>query len=255
MRSPDAMERLCLALHEGLAAGKVDPLLVSMEFAFDFTCVRPFTEGNGRMNRPLTLLPLYRSGYLVGKYVSVEKEIERPKGSYYEVLAESSRGRAEGANDPGPFVRSMPGVLLECHCVLERRASAVRSARLTKAERVDAAPRESVGKVTKADLMAARPGVSRTTVERTLASLLAAGEIEKVDRLRLAGAWRPPRVVGRVLRMPSGSLARRAASLDRPGPAASNPYIEIVLAICRRAPLDPLQRGPSAPDRAARQLA
>lgn len=189
--TPDAVERLCAALREGLSRGGADPLLVSMEFVLDFTCVHPFGDGNGRMSRLLTLLLLYRCGYLVGKYVSVEREIERTKGDYYDALAESSAGWAEGANDPGPFVRYMLGVVLACYRYLGRRVGAVRSARLTKSERVEAALRGSVGKVTKADLLEACPGVSRTTVERVLAALLARGAIEKVGGGRSTGyVWR-----------------------------------------------------------------
>ena len=113
--TPDAVGRLCAALREGLSAGRVDPLLVSMEFVLDFTCVHPFGDGNGRMSRLLTLLLLYRCGYMVGKYVSVEGEIERTKGDYYGALAESSRGWDEGENDPGPFVRYMLGTVLACY--------------------------------------------------------------------------------------------------------------------------------------------
>ena len=44
------------------------------------------------MSRLLTLPLLYRSGYDVGKYVSIEKEVERTKETYYKALATSSRG-------------------------------------------------------------------------------------------------------------------------------------------------------------------
>lgn len=189
--TPDAVGRLCAALREGLAARAVDPLLVSMEFVLDFTCVHPFTDGNGRMSRLLTLLLLYRCGYMVGKYVSIEKEIERTKGDYYDALAESSRGWAGGANDPGPFVRYMLGVVLAAYRDLGERVGAVSGARMSKAERVEGALRASVGKVTKAQLMERLPGVSQTTVERALASLLAAGRIEKVGAGRATGyVWR-----------------------------------------------------------------
>ncbi len=189
--TPDAVGRLCAALREGLSAGRVDPLLVSMEFVLDFTCVHPFGDGNGRMSRLLTLLLLYRCGYMVGKYVSVEGEIERTKGDYYGALAESSRGWDEGENDPGPFVRYMLGTVLACYRELSDRVSALRGAGATKAGRVEEALRRSVGRVTKADLLEACPGVSRTTVERALAAMLADGKIEKVGGGRSTGyVWR-----------------------------------------------------------------
>ncbi len=64
----------------------VDPLLIIPVFLHDFLCIHPFTDGNGRMSRLLTLLLLYKSGYLVGKYISIEKHIEKTKDAYYDAL-------------------------------------------------------------------------------------------------------------------------------------------------------------------------
>ena len=67
------MERLCAEYNEQIANGVYDPILVSLLFAFDFVSIHPFNDGNGRMSRLLTLLLLYRNGYTVGKYISLEK--------------------------------------------------------------------------------------------------------------------------------------------------------------------------------------
>jgi Fic family protein len=57
-------------------------------FVLDFLCVHPFNDGNGRMSRLLTLLLLYRTGYIAGKYISIEKLIENSKETYAEVYIE-----------------------------------------------------------------------------------------------------------------------------------------------------------------------
>lgn len=176
----DAMERLCSAYRDAIASESIDPLLASLMFAFDFTCIHPFNDGNGRMSRLLTLLLLYKAGYLVGKYVSIEKEIERTKGGYYDALAASSEGWHEGANDAGPFVRYMLGIILAAYREFEDRVSLVTGARLSKAERVEAVLRGSVGKVTKGDILESCPDISKITVERALAALLVDGKVEKV---------------------------------------------------------------------------
>ncbi len=75
--TPDAVEAICEEYRYQMDVGTYDPLLVSLVFAFDFVSIHPFNDGNGRMSRLLTLLLMYRSGYDVGKYVSIEKEIER----------------------------------------------------------------------------------------------------------------------------------------------------------------------------------
>lgn len=48
--------------------------------------MRWYDNGNGRMSRLLTLLLLYKADYMVGKYISIEKNIEETKESYYDLL-------------------------------------------------------------------------------------------------------------------------------------------------------------------------
>lgn len=105
--TPGAVERICEEYRLRVEQGVYDPLLVSLIFVFDFASVHPFSDGNGRTDRLLTLLLLYRSGYTVGKYVSIEKEIERTKETYYEALTASSVGWQDGENDYTPFVTYM----------------------------------------------------------------------------------------------------------------------------------------------------
>lgn len=85
------MEELCRAFEEAMATGEIDPLLLIPMFILDFLCIHPFNDGNGRMSRLLTLLLLYRSGYIVGKYISIERMIENSKELYYECLGKVLR--------------------------------------------------------------------------------------------------------------------------------------------------------------------
>ncbi len=189
--TPDAMEKLCAALKAGIDSGENDPLLLSLMFVFDFTCIHPFNDGNGRMSRLLTLLLLYKTGYLVGRYVSIEKEIERTKGDYYDALARSSVDWESGENDPGPFVRYMLGVVLAAYRDLESRIDAVLTAKATKTERVEAFLGSSIGKVTKSQIIEACPDISQITVERALHALVNEGKIEKVGGGRGSGyVWK-----------------------------------------------------------------
>lgn len=178
--TPETTEKLCNALKRALETESMDPLLASLLFVFDFTCIHPFNDGNGRMSRLLTLLLLYKTGYEIGKYVSIEKEIERTKGAYYDALAASSEGWGENANDPGAFVRYMLGVLLATYRDFEDRISLVSQTSATKPKRIEAFMRKRVGKVRKRDILDALPDISETTIERTLSELLKAGKIEKL---------------------------------------------------------------------------
>ena len=90
--TPGAMESLCDAFQTAAQDAELDPLLLIPIFILDFLCIHPFNDGNGRMSRLLTLLLLYRSGYLVGKYISIEKLISDTKETYYEALQEAVTG-------------------------------------------------------------------------------------------------------------------------------------------------------------------
>lgn len=178
--TPQAVEELCSAFAYAIEAETMDALLASLLFVFDFTCVHPFNDGNGRMSRLLTLLLMYKAGYYVGKYISIEKEIERTKDAYYDALARSSEGWSENANDPGPFVRYMLGVILASYRDFESRLSLVSQAKASKPERIEAYLRDHLGKARKSEIAQALPDISETTIERTLAALLKAEKIEKI---------------------------------------------------------------------------
>lgn len=180
--TPAAMDELCGAYRAAIDAGKYDPLILACMFVLDFTCIHPFNDGNGRVSRLLTLLALYRAGYLVGKYVSIEKTIEDSKATYYEALKASSAGWNTNENDYEPFARYMLGIILGACRDLESRMIEIDSAGRSKADRVAAVFERKLGKLKKSDILAECPDISETTVERTLHDLLKSGVIEKVGR-------------------------------------------------------------------------
>lgn len=97
--TPGAVENLCNAYEQAIANEKIDSLILIPTFICDFFCIHPFNDGNGRMNRLLTLLLLYKNGYSVGKYISIEKQIEKTKDRYYDTLEESDAGWHEEEYD------------------------------------------------------------------------------------------------------------------------------------------------------------
>ena len=88
--TPQDVEKLCKAFDDAVSTNEIDSLLLIPMFILDFLCIHPFNDGNGRMSRLLTLLMLYREGYNVGKYISIEKLIENSKETYYDALQNSS---------------------------------------------------------------------------------------------------------------------------------------------------------------------
>ena len=178
--TPEAMENLCNAFNDVVNQMDIDPLLLIPVFILDFLCIHPFNDGNGRMSRLLTLLMLYRAGYIVGKYISLEKLISDSKESYYEALGDSSAGWHEGENDYIPFIRYMLGVILAAYRDFGSRVETLIAKGLSKPGRVREIIRNTTGRITKAQIMALCPDISQITVERALRDLLISGEIIKI---------------------------------------------------------------------------
>jgi len=188
--TPVAMDALCNALQEASADPELDSLLLMPMFILDFLCIHPFNDGNGRMSRLLTLLLLYRSGYFVGKYISLERLIADSKETYYEVLQDSSSGWHEGTNDYLPFVRYMLGVVTAAYREFSSRVDILITRRLSKPDRVREIIHSNTGKITKTQIMLQCPDISQKTVERALADMLKNGEIIKIGGGRYTSyAW------------------------------------------------------------------
>lgn len=183
-QTADAMLNLCSRYNDAIEAGTYDPLLLMPIFILDFLCVHPFNDGNGRMSRLLTLLLLYRAGFIVGKYISIEMLIERSKDSYYEALQESSQDWHENGNTYLPFLKYMLGVVVKAYNEFEDRVEYIRYRKVSKPERIKAIIERTAGKITKKEISQACPDISLTTIERTLADLMAAGYIDKIGRGR-----------------------------------------------------------------------
>ncbi|MBR3943935.1 MAG: Fic family protein [Akkermansia sp.] len=182
--TPEAMRTLCEAYNEAVALEHYDPLMLMVLFIFDFLCIHPFNDGNGRMSRLLTLMLLYQHGYIVGKYISLEKLIEENKQTYYETLQESSTGWDAGNNNYLPFLQYQLGIILKAYREFERRVEHVTSAKLNKMERIRMMFEQKPGKIRKADIMTACPDISVSLIERTLKQMLDNGEIRKIGASR-----------------------------------------------------------------------
>lgn len=205
--TPELVQQACTAYSDAIRDRRTDPLLVTAMFIFDFTCIHPFNDGNGRMSRLLTLLLLYRAGYNVGKYISIEHLIELSKETYYEALAASTVGWNDNMNDYTPFVNYLLGIILSACKEFDERLTeltgvvasaeaapkntAVRSPKPTKEQRITALFERTLSPLSKAEIHAQLPDISISTIERALKSLLDAGSIIKI------GAGRSTRYVKR----------------------------------------------------------
>ena len=182
--TPEVMRALCDAYNEAVAQGYYDPLMLMVLFIFDFLCIHPFNDGNGRMSRLLTLLLLYQHDYIVGKYISLEKLIEENKQTYYETLQESSVDWDAERNNYLPFLRYLLSIILKAYREFEARVEHIVTTKMGKAERIRQVFEQKPGKICKADIVNYCPDISLSFIERTLKQMLEAGEIKKIGAAR-----------------------------------------------------------------------
>lgn len=175
-----AMEEMCGAFIEEWNRNRIEKLVIIPMFILDFLCIHPFNDGNGRMSRLLTLLLLYKAGFIVGKYISIEMIIEKTKESYYETLRESGKGWHENENDYGSFIKYFLGTLLKAYSEFEERVAYLSQGKKSKSERIEILLKNTLGKMSKRQILENCPDISTRTVERTLSELLNAGKIQKV---------------------------------------------------------------------------
>lgn len=180
LKTADEVDLICKAYDEAVGLG-ADPLLAIPMFILDFLCVHPFNDGNGRMSRLLTLLLLYRSGYIVGKYISIERVIEQSKETYYETLHQSAQGWHENENDYAPFVCYLLGTVVAAYRDFSSRVQLLVTSGMSKPERVRDLIRNTLGKIAKTEIMEKCPDISQATIQRTLIELQKQGEILKLS--------------------------------------------------------------------------
>lgn len=178
--TPQAMEQLVLAYMDAKNNANINQLLLIPCIIFDFLCIHPFKDGNGRMSRLLSLLLLYKSGFDAGKYVSFEEQINNSKGYYYETLRQSSTSWETNENTYVPFIQNFLSTLYLCYKELDKRFHVVNSNKITKKARIEATVLNSLTAISKAEICSILPDVSPTTVEAVLGTMVKEGLIQMI---------------------------------------------------------------------------
>ena len=176
--TPEAIRNLCDEFNKCIDNDSVEDLLLIPTFISDFVCIHPFSDGNGRMSRLLTTLLLYRLGYYVGKYISIEKLIEKNKDAYSDALNKVDRGWHENDNDPTLFIKYILRILLTAYREFEDRMSLV-EAKQSSYDYVKNTIDQILGKFSKAELLEKCPSIAKSTLEATLKKLVEDGFIKK----------------------------------------------------------------------------
>ena len=176
--TPEALDRICEEYNRVIGNLELEPLIAIPVFIHDFLCIHPFNDGNGRMSRLLTTLLLYRSGFYIGKYISLEAKIAGNKDLYYNALLASQNGWHEGEDDPVPFIKYLLGTVLAAYRDFEDRFAIVETKR-SALEMVRLASRNKIGHFTKQDIRELCPSLSVSSVEGALRKLVASGELKR----------------------------------------------------------------------------
>ena len=176
--TPEALDRICEEYNRVIGNMELEPLIAIPVFIHDFLCIHPFNDGNGRMSRLLTTLLLYRSGFYVGKYVSLEAKIAKNKDLYYEALAACQIGWHEGTEDIVPFIKYLLGTILAAYKDFEDRMALV-EIKLPALEMVRRASLNKIGRFNKQDMRELCPTLSDSSIEGALRKLVASGELKK----------------------------------------------------------------------------
>ncbi len=187
-KTPGEVDALCDNYHRLMDAGHIPPLLLTSTLVFDLLCIHPFRDGNGRVSRLLTTLLLTQQGFIVGRYVSLERLIEESKEDYYHVLGECSQGWHEGRNPVLPWWNYFLGIVRRGYVEFSRRVEGY-AGQPAKTELARRSILAQVGDFTLADIQSELPGVSSQLLKKVLADMKAAGQVSLVGRGRGA-KWR-----------------------------------------------------------------
>ena len=176
--TPEALERICDEYNRVIGNMEAEPLIVIPIFIHDFLCIHPFNDGNGRMSRLLTTLLLYRNGFYVGKYISLEAKIAKNKDLYYAALRQAQEGWHEGTEDAVPFIKYLLGIILSAYRDFEDRFSLVEQKK-PALETVRQATLSKIGRFSKQDIRELCPALSVSSIEGALRKLVASGELKR----------------------------------------------------------------------------
>ena len=176
--TPEALDRICEEYNRVIGNMEVEPLIAIPVFIHDFLCIHPFNDGNGRMSRLLTTLLLYRNGFYVGRYISLEAKIAQTKDLYYDALAKAQTGWHDGEEDATPFINYLLGTILAAYKDFEERFELI-EAKLPAHEMVRRATLKKIGRFNKQDIRELCPTLSDSSIEGALRKLVDSGELKR----------------------------------------------------------------------------
>jgi Fic family protein len=168
--------------HEQIKEKRIPPLILLAAFNFDFLCIHPFRDGNGRVSRLLLVLQMYKLGLDIGRYISIERIIEENKERYYESLQLSSTGWTEGENTIWPYANYLLFVLKEAYNELEVKLEHLPVAKGAKTFLIMNVINNYIGQFSLSNIKYYLPGVGMEMIRKIIKELQKEGKIRNLGR-------------------------------------------------------------------------
>ena len=181
-QTPEMMKKMVSSYAEIVKNNEVNILLVIAACNLDFLCIHPFRDGNGRVSRLLLLLQLYRSGYEVSKFISIERLIEEYKERYYETLQLSSQKWHQGKHDPWPYINFLLYIIKKAYAEFASRIEKMEMRKGSKTEIVIDQITKLPDGFTLSQLNSKCPDVSHDMIRKILKDLRNADKIKASGR-------------------------------------------------------------------------
>lgn len=176
--TPGALDLICDEYNRVIGNFEVEPIIMIPIFIHDFLCIHPFNDGNGRLSRLLTTLLLYKNGFYVGRYISLESLIAKDKAAYYEALNKAGINWQNGNEDIVPFIKYLLGIILAAYKAFDDRFSIVED-KLSAVEMVRKATSQKIGRFSKQDILELCPSLSISSIEGSLRKLVEEGTLRR----------------------------------------------------------------------------
>jgi Fic family protein len=178
VETPRAMETWVRNFHRAIDQDGHEPLIAIPLAILDFLCIHPFSDGNGRMARLMTLLLLYSFDYQVGCYISLERIFEESQATYYESLERSSQDWHEGKHDTLPWASYFWGVLLRAYEEFESRVGQLPRGKGAKTAHIREVVSRKIQPFAISDIESDCPEISRDMIRLVLRQLRDEGSIQ-----------------------------------------------------------------------------
>lgn len=121
---------------------------------------------------------MYKNGFYVGKYVSLEAKIAKNKDLYYDALNQAQHGWHDGTEDTVPFIKYLLGTILAAYKDFDERFALVET-KISALETVRRATMNKIGRFTKQNIREICPFLSVSSIEGALRTLIELGEINR----------------------------------------------------------------------------